>query len=139
MAISIVGEMKELINSALADGLVCSVGTASGNGIPQISLKGSVAVYREETLSWWERSKRSSMENISDNPNVVVFYRNPAKRINWRFHGTVTIHESGDVREEVKSITPQPELDRDTEDSGVAVLIRIDKITELSGNVLQRR
>jgi hypothetical protein len=33
----------------------------------------------------------------------------------------------------------QAELDRDPERLGVAVLIKIDKITELSGEVLQQR
>ncbi len=139
MSISITGEMRDLINGALADGLVTSVGTSSMNGIPQISLKGSIAVYDEQTMSWWERSSRSSMENISENPNVVVFYRNPEKRINWRFHGTTLTYESGEVWEKVMSITPQPELDRDPQRNGVAVLVKIDKITELSGNVLQQK
>ena len=35
--------------------------------------------------------------------------------------------------------TVQAELDRDPERLGVAVLVRVDKITELSGNVLQQR
>ena len=77
------------------------------------------------------------MQNVQDNPKVVIFYRNPEKRFNWRFHGTSTILESGDVRDDVMSRTPQPELDRDPERQGAAVLVKIDRITELSGNVLQ--
>jgi hypothetical protein len=37
------------------------------------------------------------------------------------------------------SRTVQAELDRDPERQGVAVLVKIDEITELSGNVLQSR
>jgi hypothetical protein len=39
----------------------------------------------------------------------------------------------------VKDRCVQAELDRDPERLGVAVLVKIDKITELSGNVLQER
>jgi hypothetical protein len=37
------------------------------------------------------------------------------------------------------SRTVQSELDRDPERQGAAVLVKIDRITELSGNVVQER
>ena len=139
MAIEFTEEMRELIGSAMDDRLFCTVGTASKDGVPNISLKGSVAIYDGETLSYWERTKRSALDNVSENPNIVIFYRNPGKRINWRFHGKATTHESGEIRDKVKSITPQAELDRDPELAGVAVLVKVDAITDLGGNVLQTR
>ena len=132
-------EMRDLVNGALADRVPCFLGTASASGEPQISMKGSVLVYDGETLTYWERSKRSALENVAANPQVVIFYRHPEKRLNWRFHGIATVHESGATRDDVMSRTVQPELDRDPERQGVAVLVRIDRITELSGNVLQGR
>ena len=139
MAIEFTDDMRELIGSAMDDRLFCTVGTASKDGVPNISLKGSVAVYDGETLSYWERTKRSALDNVSENPNIVIFYRNPGKRINWRFHGKAATHESGGIRDRVKSITPQAELDRDPELAGVAVLVKVDAITDLGGNVLQTR
>ncbi|MCH8871132.1 MAG: pyridoxamine 5'-phosphate oxidase family protein [Chloroflexi bacterium] len=139
MAIEFTEEMRELIGSAMDDRLFCTVGTASKDGVPNISLKGSVAIYDGETLSYWERTKRSALDNVSENPNIVIFYRNPGKRINWRFHGKAAIYESGGIRDKVKSITPQAELDRDPELAGVAVLVKVDAITDLGGNVLQTR
>ncbi|MCH9040408.1 MAG: pyridoxamine 5'-phosphate oxidase family protein [Chloroflexi bacterium] len=139
MAIEFTDEMRELIGSAMDDRLFCTVGTASKDGVPNISLKGSVAIYDGETLSYWERTKRSALDNVSENPNIVIFYRNPGKRINWRFHGKAAIYESGGIRDKVKSITPQAELDRDPELAGVAVLVKVDAITDLGGNVLQTR
>ena len=137
--ISITGEMSDRVNSALADRVPCFVGTASKDGRPQISMKGSVLVYDDETLAFWERSMRTALGNIRENPRTVVFYRNPQERIGWRFHGTATVHESGAVRDAVMERTVQPELDRDPDRQGVAVLIKINLIDELSGNVLQQR
>jgi predicted pyridoxine 5'-phosphate oxidase superfamily flavin-nucleotide-binding protein len=137
--IAITGEMKELINNALADKAPCFLGTASKDGRPQISMKGSVMVYDDQTLAYWERARRSALENVSENPQVVIFYRNPDKRINWRFHGTATVHESGPIRDDVMSRTVKAEIDRDPERKGVAVLVRVDRITDLSGKVLQQR
>ena len=137
--IHLTDEMKELLYTALADGMTALVGTASKDGWPQISPKGSVMVYDQETLAYWERSKRTAMENLAENPRVVIYYNNQATRTRWRFYGTATIHESGPIREDVMSKTIQAELDRDPDRQGVAVLVRIDKVGELSGNILQQR
>ena len=136
--ISITGEMRELIDNALADRVPCFLGTASSDGQPQISMKGSFLVYDEENLAYWERTRRTALENIAANPKVVIFYRNPEKRLNWRFEGTATVHESGPVRDEVMNRAPKPEMDRDPDRTGAAVLVRVDRITELSGNVLRQ-
>ncbi len=122
--IKIDDEMRGLIDNGQADGFPCVVGTASRDGHPQISMKGSVMVYDQESLAYWERSKRSALENVGENPHVVILYRNTEKRINWRFYGTATVHADGPVRDDVMSRTVQAELDR---------------IAELSGNVLQQR
>ena len=60
-------------------------------------------------------------------------------RIRWRFYGTAVVYESGPIREEVMSRTVEAELERDPERLGVAVLIKVNKIAELAGNVLQER
>ena len=137
--IHLTDEMKELLYSALADGYTPLVGTASKDGWPQISPKGSVMVYDSETLAYWERSKRSAMDNLAENPKVVIYYNNQATRTRWRFYGTATIHESGAIRDDVMSKTIQAELDRDPELKGVAVLVKVEKVGELSGNILQQR
>jgi hypothetical protein len=137
--IYITDETRQFIDQAYADGVPCFLGTASGDGHPQISMKGSVLVFDRETLAYWERAKRSALDNVAANPNVVIFYRNPEKRINWRFHGTATVYESGAIRDNVMQRTIPAELDRDPERQGVAVLVRLDQVTELSGNVLQKR
>jgi hypothetical protein len=132
-------EMRQLIDNAYADGCPCFLGTASKEGRPQISMKGSVLVFDRKTLAYWERAKRSALDNVADNPQVVVFYRNPEKRINWRLHGQATVYESGAIRNNVMYRTVQAELDRDPERQGAAVLIKLDSIVDLAGNVLQQR
>ena len=137
--IDLTDEMKESLYTALADGYSCVLGTVSKNGEPQISPKGSMMVYDKETLAYWERAKRSALENVGENPNVVIYYNNSGKRLRWRFHGKATVYEDGTVRDDVMSKTIQAELDRDPDRLGVAVLIKVGKITDLAGNVLQQR
>ena len=137
--IEMTSEMKELVDRAHADGWDCTVGTVDKNGQPQLSLKGSVMVFDSETLAYWERAKRTALENVVENPKVVILYNNMGERIRWRFYGTAVVHDSGPIREEVMSRTVPAELDRDPERLGVAVLVKVNKIAELSGNVLQER
>jgi predicted pyridoxine 5'-phosphate oxidase superfamily flavin-nucleotide-binding protein len=138
--------MRELLDKALADGTPCLLGTASKDGRPQISPKGSIAVFDEEHLCFWERSFRSVQHNLTENPHVVVFYRNPARQSEMpyrgatlRFHGRARIVDDPVLRERIWERTVPAERERDPEKKGVAVLIEVDLIEELSGNVVMSR
>ena len=85
--INLTDEMVSRLDSALADGYSCLVGTASKDGEPQISPKGSVMAFDRDTLAYWERAKRSALDNVAENPQVVVYYAHAADRVRWRFHG----------------------------------------------------
>ena len=137
--IHMIGEIMDLVDRNHADGWSCIVGTSDKDGQPQLSLKGSVMVFDSETLAYWERAKRSALENVLANPKVVVLYNNMKDRVRWRFYGVAEVHESDVIREEVMSRTVQDELDRDPDRLGVAVLVKVNKISELNGNVLQER
>ena len=137
--IEITEKMKELVDRAHADGWDCTIGSVDKDGQPQLSLKGSVMVYDSGTLAYWERAKRTALKNVSDNPKITVLYNNMADRIRWRFYGTAEVHGSGPIREDVMSRTVEAELERDPERLGVAVLVKVNKISELSGTVLQER
>ena len=115
------------------------MGTASKDGEPQISPMGSVMAFDRDMLAYWERAKRSALDNVAENPQVVVYYAHTADRVRWRFHDKAIVHGDGPIRQEVMDRCVQAELDRDPDRLGVAVLIKIDRITELSGEVLQRR
>jgi general stress protein 26 len=144
--ISIDALITGLISSASSDGVPCLLGTASRDGHPQISPKGSMAVFDAQTLSFWERSHRSAQRAITENPNVVVYYRNaarakdiPYRSAALRFHGRARIVESGPARDRAWELMDTFEKERDPDRTGVAVLIDVDLIEELSGNVVMRR
>ena len=130
------------INESLADKAACLVGTVSGDGEPQISPKGSVLVHDANNLAFWERSKRTALANIQANNRVVVYFRNPERAAELpqgaclRFHGTCRVVEDGPEREAVMAKVVQRELDADKGRTGVAVIIAIDRITNLRGEDL---
>ena len=63
------------------------------------------------------------------NHSIVLsepFYLRAGKA--WRFWGTAELLRTGEVREGIMARTYQPELDRDPERKGVAVLIKVNKV-----------
>ncbi|MGE5218237.1 MAG: pyridoxamine 5'-phosphate oxidase family protein [Chloroflexota bacterium] len=137
--IAIIDQMKELVNNALANGCPCILATVSGDGEPDIGYKGSMMVFDDQSLAYWERTKRQHMKNVKENPRVVVLFRDTKSKAAWRFHGTATMYEDGPLREQVMARTVKEELDKDPERKGAAVVIRLDKITNMGGQVLQSR
>jgi len=121
-------EMAEPVNSALAEGNVCLVGTASETGMPDIAFKGSTMVFDKDHLAFWERSGGQTLANLQANPQVCVLYRSRERGVAWRFYGHAELHRAGDLRQQIMDRTVEIELSRDPERTGVAVLIRVDRI-----------
>jgi hypothetical protein len=137
--IKLTDEMRELIDNALANRMPCILATASKSGQPTMSYRGSMMVFDDESLAYWDRSKRLSLQQLEENPQVCVMFRHPEKRIVWRFFGEAALHHNGPVRQQVMARVVQPELDRDPERQGIAVVIRVNTILAASGEVLQQR
>ena len=137
--IKMTDEMRDLIDNAIANSTPCILATASQAGEPHMSFRGSVMVFDDESLAYWDRVKRQSLQHIAENPQVCILLRHPQKRIIWQFLGEATIHDSGPVREQVMARAVQSELDRDPERQGVAVVIRVNKILLGNGDVIQQR
>ena len=137
--IKLIDQMRELIDNALANGCPCILATASPDGEPDIGFKGSMMVFDDESLAYWERTRRQHLKNITANPKVIVLFRDTKTKVNWRFHGVATVHDSGAVRDQVMARTVPAELEKDPERKGSAVVISIEKVTNLGGQVLQSR
>jgi predicted pyridoxine 5'-phosphate oxidase superfamily flavin-nucleotide-binding protein len=131
--IKLTDQMRELIDPALAKGTPCLVATASKDGMPNIGYKGSVMVFDDESLAFWERTRQGTLENLEENPNVMILFRDPASRAAWRFVGKATIHKEGALRDQVMARTVPAELDRDPERKGYGVIVRIDKVLPNTG------
>jgi general stress protein 26 len=137
--IKLIDQMRELVDKALANGCPCILATVSAAGEPDIGYKGSMMIFDDESLAYWERTRRQHLKNVLENPKVVVLFRDTKAGVNWRFHGVATVHDQGAVRDQVMARTVTAELDKDPERKGSAVVIRVDKVTNFGGQVLQSR
>ncbi|NQV56057.1 MAG: pyridoxamine 5'-phosphate oxidase family protein [Rhodospirillales bacterium] len=135
-------QVKDLIFSAHLDHCVCMLGTVGEDG-PNISPKGSMIIYDDDHLAYWERSKKSALKNLQNDNRVVVVYSNKAAAEGGdleypggiiRFYGTAEIHERGEFRDKIRTMLQEREIDHEGAEEGFAVLIKLDRAVDMRGN-----
>ena len=134
--------LKTLIRNAWDDGYPCLVATSGREG-PNLTPKGSMIVFDDAHLAWWERSKRAVLENLSHDPRVCVMYANfKAQRDGvlesgfLRFFGSAVLHESGPVRDKIFSMLLPREQTHVGADTGIGVLVKIERAADVRGKPL---
>ena len=138
MPVALTEEMKTALDNAIADRAPCIVASASADGMPDLSYRGSMMVFDAGHLAYWERAKGETLANLQENPHLAVLYRNPATRVGWRFYGVAEVITSGPVRDDVMARVNPLELAQDPERRGYVVLIRIDRVRDRTGVIMQR-
>jgi hypothetical protein len=131
--------MKRLIDTAWGDGYPCLLATTGSNG-PNISPKGSMLVFDDEHLAYWERSKKVALDNLGQDRRVVVMYANFQAQHDkvlesgfLRFWGTAELYESGAIRDAIFAKLTQREQEHDGADTGIGVLIKITRAADMRG------
>jgi hypothetical protein len=135
-------KLRTLIKSAWDDGFPCLLATQGPNG-PNISPKGSMVIYDDKHLAYWERSKKQALENLGQDKRVCVMYANfKAQRDGvlesgfLRFYGTAELHESGAVHDAIFNLLLPREQTHVGADTGIGVLIKIDRAADVRGKSL---
>lgn len=130
---------KKLINNAWEEGYPCLLATVGPAG-PNISPKGSMLVFDDNHLAYWERSKKVALENLAHDRRVVVMYANfKAQRDGaldsgfLRFWGTAELYESGPIHQAIFAKLTKREQEHVGADTGIGVLVKITKANDLRG------
>ena len=137
--IHLTDEMTELINRARDDGFPCIVATASPDGTPNAGYIGTVLAVDESTFVYRDRTMRQPLEHIEDNHKVIVLFRNAAVDAGWKFRCTASVEREGEVFDDMTNRLAQSGLISDPGLGGAIVVLRIDQVLTLFGEVLQER
>jgi hypothetical protein len=137
---SIPKPLQQPINGAFPAN-VCLVATSLPSGFAQVTPRGSLMVLDDQTLAFWERGKGSTNASLKDGAKVTIYFRDPKLREAGilpkggiaRFYGNAQLHKSGAVREQVWGKMIQPEKDRDPEQKGFGVTVKVDRAEDLDG------
>ncbi|MEE8302091.1 MAG: pyridoxamine 5'-phosphate oxidase family protein [Candidatus Tectomicrobia bacterium] len=132
-------EMVQLINNARDDGYPCIIATASNDGTPNAGYIGTVLAVDEASFVYRDRTSRDPLEHIEENPRVVVLYRHSARDVGWKFRCTPTIHRNGPLFDDMMNRLIESGLVQDITTPGAVVMLRVDQVLTLFGDVLQER
>ena len=58
--INLTDEMRNLVDNSLANGFPCILASVSAEGEPDIGYKGSMMVFDNESLAYWETNSAST-------------------------------------------------------------------------------
>ena len=107
---------------------------------PNISPKGSMLVFDDQHLAYWERSKKKALENPGDGQarrrDVLNFKAQRDGVLDsgfLRFWGTAELHEAGPVHDAIFARLTKREQEHVGADTGIGVLIRISRAADLRG------
>ena len=137
--IQLTDDMRRLVNGARASGNPCIVTSAAPDGVPNSGYIGTMMAYDDGSLAYRDRSGREPLDHIEENPKVLILFRDSQEDKGWKFRCTATVHRDGPVYDEVMQRLDGSGLVLDPAVKAAVVLLQIDQILSLFGEVLQER
>jgi predicted pyridoxine 5'-phosphate oxidase superfamily flavin-nucleotide-binding protein len=137
--IDLTNEMRELVNNARESGNPCIVATTSTSGTPNCGYIGTVLALDESSFVYRDRSGQVPLEHIEENPKLVLLFRHSGQATGWKFRCTASVHRDGPVYEDAIKRLFESGLITDPESKTAAVVLRVDQVLTLFGELLQER
>ena len=121
--------MRQAVNDALADSLPITLAYVDADGVPHLSLRGSVHVHGDRELAIWARDPEGGfLKALETHPAVALWYRNPANRTSYQFAGRAHVVEDEAATRAIYDATPERERNVDPRARGRAVVLELDRI-----------
>ena len=137
--IQLTDEMVDLVNNARESGNPCIVASAAADGTPNCGYIGTVLALDDGSFVYRDRTGRTPLDHIEENPKVVLLFRHAEKETGWKFRCTASVHREGPVYEDAIDRLFKSGLITDPESKTAAVVLQIDQVLTLFGEVLQER
>ena len=137
--IQLTEEMVQFVNGARANGYPCIVATSSADGTPNAGYIGTVLAYNDASLAYRDRTGRKPLDHLESNPKVVVLFRDSQQEVGWKFRCTAEVHRNGPVFDDVMGRLAASGMAAAPEIQAAIVVLRVDQILTLFGEILQER
>lgn len=116
------------INGALANSTPMTFAYVDSDGIPHLSLRGSVQIFSDTQLSIWLRPTDHSAVSIADNPVVALLYRDSKSRTTLTIKGSAVVDDRAEIRARVYNLIPEVEQTHDPDRQGKALIIDVEEL-----------
>jgi predicted pyridoxine 5'-phosphate oxidase superfamily flavin-nucleotide-binding protein len=92
-------EMKNLVSQVR----LCYAATASKDGMPNVSPKGSIIVVDDNTLAFACMMSPKTVSNLKENPKIAVAVVDAPARKGFQFKGKAVLETSGKIFEQMSA------------------------------------
>ncbi len=106
--------------------------TVCPDGTPNLSPKGTTAVFDSEHLMFAELRSPQTIANLVENPAIEVNMVDPIVRKGWRFKGRAEVRSDPETRERALAIYAHEGYTVYPDRIGAIVLIRVESVRELT-------
>ena len=137
--IKLTDEMIDLVNNARESGNPCIVATASTAGTPNCGYIGTVLALDDSSFVYRDRTGNTPLEHIEENPKLLLLFRHAQRTTGWKFRCTASVHREGAVYDVAIKRLFESGLITDPELKTAAVVLQVDQVLTLFGEVLQER
>ncbi|MED5568313.1 MAG: pyridoxamine 5'-phosphate oxidase family protein [Chloroflexota bacterium] len=131
--------MVQSVNGARVNRYPCIVATSSADGTPNAGYIGTVLAYNDASLAYRDRTGRKPLDHLESNSKVVVLFRDSQQEVGWKFRCTAEVHRNGPVFDDVMGRLAASGMAAAPEIQAAIVVLRIDQILTLFGEILQER
>lgn len=134
MAVKLSTEIKSLVDNALVRRHPMVVAYVDASGQPILSFRGSTQSFSDDQLAIWVRNADGNFLNsIAEHPKVALMYRDEDSKATYQFQGRARVSTDETVRTCIYAKMPQAERDHDPAQTGVALIIDLDRVEGWAG------
>ena len=105
------------------------VATVTEDGLPNLSPKGTIIGWDENTLAFADIRSPDTMKNLQSNPNVEINSIDPLSRKGYLFSGKARILSEGNQYDEILSFYRDKGIKSPI---GYIVLVDVSKVSEVT-------
>lgn len=121
-------EIKGWVNNAYENRTPMVVVYVDTDGQPSMSMRGTVQAWSDTQLALWARGTGNIQNNITDRPQMTLWYRDPAARTTLQFRGSARITEDPEHRTQIFDSSPAAEQAADPERKGIAIIVDLERV-----------
>ena len=124
------GRIEDAHKSLIEDVGLCFVATATTDGVPNVSPKGSIMVLDDDHLAFADIMSPGTRSNLEQNNRVAVFVCKPEKFQGFQFKGTVELSKEGPLYDQLAVAVEAKGVKQPIQN---AVKIKVEEIRTLGG------
>ncbi len=126
-------EIKKNIETAIDHQKTLTAAYVDTDNQPHISFYGSTHVHSDDELALWVRNPDGALlKTLPEHPNIAFIYGDIGNTIYYTFEGRGRVATDTTTRDRVYNEMHPVERKFDAEKKGMAVIVKLDKVTLLS-------